>query len=82
MTSGFIRRSFYSDNQPEYVTDFITITLFYATFSDKISSPFVRPVFDHLAADGAGFAGGQVTVVTALQVDTHFLSCLHFEAIH
>ena len=31
-------------------------------------------LLDHLAADGAGLTGGQVTVVTASQVDTDFLS--------
>ena len=37
---------------------------------------------DHLAADRAGFTGGQVTVVTVGQIDAHFLSCLHLEAVH
>ena len=32
-------------------------------------------LLDHLAADGAGFAGGQVTVVALLQVDAHFPWC-------
>ena len=32
-------------------------------------------LLDHLAADGAGFPGGQVTVVTILQVHTHFPWC-------
>ena len=32
-------------------------------------------LFDHLAADGAGFAGGQVTVVTIGQVDTDLPWC-------
>ena len=31
--------------------------------------------FDHLAADGAGFAGGQVTVVTIGQVYTDLPWC-------
>ena len=39
-------------------------------------------ILDHPAADGAGLAGGQVTVATALQVDADFGSCLHFEAVH
>ena len=30
---------------------------------------------DHLAADGAGFAGGQVTVVAVLQVDADLPWC-------
>ena len=32
-------------------------------------------LFDHLAADGAGLAGGQVTVVAVLQVDANFPWC-------
>ena len=69
-------------NQSEYVPDFVAITLFYATFSDKKFSPFGRPVLDHLAADGAGLAGSQVTVVAVGQVDTNFLRCLHLELVH
>ena len=61
--------------QPEYVPDIITITLFYATFSNKKFSPFGRPVLDHLAAYGTGLTGGQVTVVTVGQVDTDFPWC-------
>jgi len=34
-------------------------------------------LLDHLAADGAGLAGGQVTVVTIGQVHAHFPWC-HF----
>ena len=32
-------------------------------------------LLDHLAADGAGFAGGQVTVVTISQIHTDFPWC-------
>ena len=39
-------------------------------------------LLDHLAADGAGLAGGQVTVVAVGQVDTDFLSDKHLEAVH
>ena len=39
-------------------------------------------MLDHLAADGAGLPGGQVTVVTFLQVDTHLGGSLHLELIH
>ena len=39
-------------------------------------------MFDHLAADGAGLPGGQVTVVTFLQVATHLGGSLHLELIH
>ena len=37
---------------------------------------------DHLAADGAGFPGGQVAVVAVLQVHTDLGSCLHLELLH
>ena len=33
-------------------------------------------LLDHLAADRAGLAGGQVTVVTVLQVDAHLMRCV------
>ena len=39
-------------------------------------------LFDHLAADGAGFTRGQVTVVTVGQIHANFLSSLHLEAVH
>ena len=39
-------------------------------------------LFDHLAADGAGLTGGQVTVITVLQVDANFLGSLHLELVH
>ena len=37
---------------------------------------------DHLAADGAGFSGGQVAVVALLQVDAHFVGSFHLELVH
>ena len=37
---------------------------------------------DHLAADGAGFAGGQVAVVAVLQIYADLLRSLHFELLH
>ena len=39
-------------------------------------------VLDHLAADGAGLTGGQVTIVAVGQVYANFLSCLHLELVH
>ena len=39
-------------------------------------------VLDHLAADGAGFAAGQVAVVALLQVNTDFGCGCHFELVH
>ena len=39
-------------------------------------------LLDHLAANGTGFPGGQMTVVTLLQVDADFLGGLHLELLH
>ena len=39
-------------------------------------------LLDHLAADGAGFPGGQVTVVAVGQVNANFLGSLHLELVH
>ena len=38
-------------------------------------------LLDHLAADGTGLLGGQVTVVTLLQVDAHLVGGLHLETV-
>ena len=39
-------------------------------------------LLDHLAADGAGFAGSQVAIVAVGQVNANFLSSLHLELVH
>ena len=39
-------------------------------------------LLDHLAADGAGLAAGQITVVALVQVDADLGSGLHLELIH
>ena len=39
-------------------------------------------LLDHLAADGAGLAGGQVAVVAVLQVDADLVGGLHLELLH
>ena len=39
-------------------------------------------LLDHLAADGAGLARGQVAVVAVLQIHAHFGSGLHLELLH
>mgnify|MGYP007047218525 CR=1 FL=1 len=43
--------------------------------SCKSRSSYGAHVLDHLAADGAGFAGGQVAVVAVLQVDADLPWC-------
>ena len=42
----------------------------------KTHRSYGRHLLDHLATDGAGLAGGQVAVVTVLQVDAHLLRCV------
>lgn len=43
--------------------------------SDIIYGSCGQHFLDHLAADGAGFPGGQVTVVAFLQVDANLPWC-------
>ena len=48
----------------------------------EFCSSYGTHLLDHLAADGAGFPGGQVAVVAIGQVDAHFLGSLHLETVH
>ncbi len=45
-------------------------------FSLKFQSSYGVHIVDHLAADGAGFTGSQVTVVTIGRVHAYFLGSL------
>ena len=47
----------------------------------KFCSSFGTYLFYHLASNRACLAGGQVTVVTALEVDADFACCLHEKAV-
>ena len=38
-------------------------------------------IFDHLTADGACFLGGEVTVVSLLEVYADFCGCFHLETV-
>ena len=58
------------------------MSFFYAVFARVKFSYLGFLILYHLAADGAGLTGGQVTVVTVGQVNAHFLCSLHLEAIH
>ena len=64
------------------VLDSDLVALGYAVCTLECKGAYGPVIFDHLAADGAGLAGGQVTVVTVGQVDTDFGSCLHLELVH
>ena len=50
--------------------------------SVEFCSSYGTYLLDHLAADGAGLTGGQVTVVAVGQVDTDFGCGLHLELVH
>ena len=39
-------------------------------------------MLDHLAADGAGLAGGHGAVVALLEIDADFIGGLHLELVH
>ena len=51
------------------------------TFALEVQSSYGFNLLDHLAADGTGLLGGQVTVVALLQVDAHLVGGLHLEAV-
>ena len=53
-----------------------------AVMAGEVHSSYGTLIFDHLAADGASLAGGQVTVVTVGQVDADLRSGLHLELVH
>ena len=58
------------------------VALCYAVCSMECEGSYGTILFDHLAAHGAGLAGGQVTVVAVLQVNANFLCSLHLETVH
>ena len=60
---------------PHYVPYCLHMPLHDPVFSRKSRGSYGAHVLDHLAADGAGFAGGQVAVVAVLQVDADLPWC-------
>ena len=60
---------------PHYVPHRLHMPLHDPVISCKSRGSYGAHVLDHLAADGAGFAGGQVAVVTVLQVDADLPWC-------
>ena len=64
------------------VLDSDLVALGYAVCTLECKGAYGPVIFDHLAADAACLAGGQVAVVAVGQVDTDFGSSLHLEAVH
>lgn len=60
---------------PHYVPYCLHMPLHDPVISRKSRGSYGAHVLDHLAADGAGFAGGQVAVVAVLQVDADLPWC-------
>ena len=58
------------------------VALCNAVCSMECKGSYGTAFFDHLAADGAGLTGGQVTVVAVSQIHTDLLGSLHLELIH
>ena len=55
-----------------YVLHGLGMPLGNPTVSIETRASYGAHFLDHLAADGAGFPGGQVTIVAVGQVDAHF----------
>ena len=53
-----------------------------AAAAGETHSSYGTHLLDHLAADGAGLAAGEVAVIALLQVDADLTGRLHLEAIH
>ena len=60
---------------PHYVPHRLHMPFHDPVISRKSRGSYGTLVLDHLAADGAGFAGGQVAVVAVLQVDADLPWC-------
>ena len=70
-----------SKNMDDIPND-LRMSLGVAVLAGESGGSYGAIILDHLAADGAGFAGSQVTVVAVGQVDAHLGSCLHLELVH
>ena len=66
----------------DYVRYFLHVAHRNSILSLKYHASYGTHLLDHLAADGACLAGGQVTVVAVGQVDADLGSCLHLELVH
>ena len=74
------RRSVGLTGRPSFCPKFIEESgylyfLFHAVFIS------LDHLLDHLSADRTGLAGGQVAVVTLLEIDAHLRGGLHLEAV-
>ena len=52
------------------------MTFFYPAFPHEVHSSYGTHLLDHLPADGAGLAAGEVAVIALLQVDADLTWCV------
>lgn len=67
-----------SNRDSRYVPNLYLMSCSSPVFTGIVRSSYGTHLLDHLAADGAGFAGGQVTVVTVGQVHANLPWCLFY----
>ena len=67
---------------PHYVPHRLHMPLHDPVISCKSRGSYGAHVLDHLAADGAGFTGGEVAIVAVLEVDANLRRCFHLELVH
>ena len=65
-----------------YVLHGLDVSRSDAVMSFIFRTSYGTHLLNHLAADGAGLAGGQVAVVAVLEVDAHLIGGLHLELVH
>jgi hypothetical protein len=51
------------------------------TFALEVQSSYGFNLLDHLATDATGLLGGQVAVITLLQVNAHLVGSFHLETV-
>ena len=67
---------------PRYVPDSNFMTRHNTVVTLKTRNSYSFHLLDHLAADGAGLAGGEVAVIALFQIDADFVRRFHLEALH
>ena len=70
-----LNQIFKSYSDYSYVLHGLDMTYCNTVMALEFHSSYGTILLDHLAADGAGFPAGQVTVVAVGQVDTHLPWC-------
>ena len=70
------------DGDSRYVPHFDLMADRSAVCTGIVRSSFGTHFLNHLAADRAGLAGGQIAVVALLEVDANLAGGFHLELVH